>query len=135
MWTMPYVLATPHHPRGTSPERRLPDVLAAEFGTGEVLWSIVWLYFFLILIRLLAFVFADIVQSPDLPGIGKAGWSLLVIVLPYLGILVYLVVRGQRMRHDAAQFAGDTAGWAYPPPVARTGVGDELDAAKSELPG
>lgn len=47
----------------------------------------------------LFFMFRDIFRSADLSGIAKAGWTLLVFVLPMVGVLVYLVVRGGGL-HD-----------------------------------
>lgn len=72
-------------------------MLLATFGTGQVLWSIIWFALFFIWIWLLIAVFADIFRSPDLGGWGKALWSLFVIALPYLGVFVYLIARGQQM--------------------------------------
>ena len=83
-------------------------MLAADFGTGEVLWSFLWFFIFIIWIYLLIFIFSDIFRSPDLGGWGKALWSILIIVLPYLGIFAYLIVRGggmaeRNMQHARAQ--------------------------------
>jgi hypothetical protein len=76
-------------------------MLAAEFGTGQVLWSIVWFTMFFIWIMLLFQVFGDIFRSPDLSGVAKAMWSLFVIVFPYLGVFAYLVARGGHMHEHA----------------------------------
>jgi hypothetical protein len=50
-------------------------------------------------------VFADIFRSPDLSGWGKAGWILLIIILPLLGVLIYLIARGHKMTEHAVQQA------------------------------
>lgn len=71
--------------------------LAAAWGTGQVLWSILWLFFFVMWIWLIAVIFADVVHSNDLSGWGKATWLLCVVALPYLGFFAYLVVRGDGM--------------------------------------
>jgi Short C-terminal domain/Phospholipase_D-nuclease N-terminal len=78
---------------------------AAEFGTGQVLWSMLWFFLFIIWIWLLIVVFSDIFRSRDLSGWAKALWTIFVIVLPYLGVFVYLVARGQKMHEHAAQAA------------------------------
>lgn len=85
------------------------------FGTGEVLISIFWFFLFFIWIMLLFQVFGDIFRSDDLSGWGKTLWSVFVIVLPYLGVFVYLIARGDNMRQNAvaAAQAQDAATRAY----------------------
>src|SRR5579871_4924285 len=65
------------------------------------------LYFFLffIWIWLLIMVFMDIFRSHDLGGFAKALWSIFVIILPFLGIFVYLIARGGKMHERAEQAA------------------------------
>ena len=79
--------------------------LTSSFGTGDVFWSMLWFFLFVIWIWLLIGVFADIFRSQDLSGWGKALWTLFVIVLPYLGVFVYLIVRGHKMSEHALQSA------------------------------
>jgi hypothetical protein len=81
------------------------DRLIAEFGTGQVLWSMVWFVLFFIWIWLVVVVFGDIFRSRDLTGWVKAVWTILVVVLPYLGVFVYLIARGTRMHERVAQQA------------------------------
>ena len=80
-------------------------VVAAEWGTGQVFWSMMWFFLWFIWIWLLIVVFADIFRSQDLSGWAKALWSIFVIVLPYLGVFVYLIARGHKMNEHAAQEA------------------------------
>jgi hypothetical protein len=47
-------------------------------------------------------VVLDIFRSHDLSGWGKAGWMLLIIILPFLGVLIYLIARGHNMHERAA---------------------------------
>jgi hypothetical protein len=82
-------------------------MLLAEFGTGQVFWSMLWFFLFFIWIWLLMGLFADIFRSPDLSGWGKALWSIFIIVLPFLGILVYLIARGSDMQDRALRQAAD----------------------------
>jgi type VI protein secretion system component VasK len=72
--------------------------LVAEFGTGQVLWSMIWFVLFFIWIWMLVVVFGDIFRSDDLGGWGKALWVIFIVVLPYLGVLVYLIARGSKMQ-------------------------------------
>src|SRR3954467_13596940 len=80
-------------------------MLLAEFGTGQVFWSMVWFFMFFIWIWLLVVVFSDVFRSDDLSGWGKALWTIFVIVLPYLGVFVYLIARGKTMGMHATQDA------------------------------
>lgn len=73
-------------------------MVLAEWGVGQVLWSILWFTLFFIWIWLLITVFADIFRSHDLGGWAKALWCIFVIFLPYLGVFVYLIARGGKMR-------------------------------------
>ena len=77
------------------------SVLAATFGTGEVFWSMLWFFLFFIWIWLLIIVFSDIFRSHDLNGWVKAIWVIFVILLPYLGVFVYLIARGHKMQEHA----------------------------------
>ena len=79
--------------------------MLAEFGTGQVLWSMLWFFLFFIWIWLLILVFSDIFRSHDLSGWGKALWSIFVIFVPYLGVFVYLIARGHKMQEHAMQHA------------------------------
>jgi hypothetical protein len=90
-------------------------MLASDFGTGQVFWSFLYFFLFFIWIWLLITVFADIFRSPELSGWGKAGWTIFVVLLPYLGVFVYLIARGGKMHEHAVQLAQqqDQAARAY----------------------
>jgi len=89
--------------------------MIAEFGSGQALWSIFWFFLFFIWIMILFRVFGDIFVSSDLSGFAKVMWSLFVILLPYLGVFVYLIARGDEMgKHAlAAAQAQDAAAREY----------------------
>jgi hypothetical protein len=78
---------------------------AEQFGTGQVFFSMIWFFLFFIWIWLLIVVFGDIFRSPDLGGWGKALWTIFVILVPYLGVFVYLIARGHKMSRHAAEAA------------------------------
>jgi hypothetical protein len=78
---------------------------AVEFGTGQVFLSMLWFTLFFIWVWLLIVVFTDIFRSQDLSGWFKALWTIFIVVLPYLGVLVYLIARGHKMRDRATQDA------------------------------
>ena len=99
--------------------------LVAEFGTGQVLWSMIWFFLLFIWIWLLIVIFGDIFRSDDLSGWGKALWIIFVILLPWLGVLVYLIARGSKMQEHAVKSAkeADAASRAYIQSVAGSGGG------------
>src|SRR6476469_1515370 len=85
---------------------------------------------FFIWIWLLITVFSDIFRSHDMGGFAKAMWVIFVIILPYLGVFVYLIARGHKMSEHAleAAQANDAAARAYIQQAAGTsgGSADEL---------
>lgn len=72
---------------------------------GDVILAMMWFFLFFIWIWLLITVFADIFRSDDMGGWAKALWTIFVIVLPYLGVLIYLIARGRKMGEHAAREA------------------------------
>ncbi len=68
-----------------------------EYTVGSAFFTMLWFFLFFIWIWLLISVFGDIFRSDDLSGWGKALWTIFVIVLPYLGVFVYLIARGKQM--------------------------------------
>ena len=105
------------------------NVIAATFGTGEVFWSFLWFFLWFIWIWLLITVFADIFRSHDLSGWAKALWILFVVVVPYVGVLVYFIARGHKMTEHAQEDmkAQDAAARQYiQSAVGQTSPADEL---------
>jgi len=102
----------------------------ADFGSGQVFWSMLWFFLFFIWIWILITVFADIFRSHDMGGWAKALWVIFVIFLPYLGVFVYLIARGHKMSEHAMETeqAQDAAARAYIQQAAGTSgsTADEL---------
>lgn len=73
-------------------------VTLAEFGTGQVLWSIIWFSLFFLWIWVIISLLMDVFRSDDLGGGAKALWVIFLIAVPWLGVLTYLIVRGKGMR-------------------------------------
>src|SRR5215471_16222258 len=90
-----------------------------------MLWFFLWILWFFLLFR----VILDIFRSKDLGGWGKAGWLIFVIILPFLGVFIYLIARGSKMNQrdmEDAQ-ARDQAMRAYVRDAAQEGsTADEL---------
>ena len=67
--------------------------------------TMLYFFLFIIWIWLLITVFMDIFRSHDMGGWAKALWVIFVIVVPFLGVFVYLIARGGKMHERAAQDA------------------------------
>ena len=76
-----------------------------EYTVWDAFWTMLWFFLFFIWIWLLIAVFSDIFRSDDLSGWSKALWTIFVIVLPYLGVFVYLIARGKKMGEHHVQDA------------------------------
>jgi hypothetical protein len=63
----------------------------------DVFWAMLWFFLFFIWIWLLISIFGDIFRS-EKSGWAKAGWTIFVILLPLLGVLVYLISNGSAMQ-------------------------------------
>jgi hypothetical protein len=68
-------------------------LLLADFTLGDLLLGILAVFFAILAIWLFIAIFADIFTRPDLSGWGKAGWVLLIFILPVVGVLIYLIAR------------------------------------------
>jgi hypothetical protein len=97
--------------------------LLAEIGNGQILWDILWLFTFIIWFWLLITVFGDIFRDHELGGVAKTLWIIFVIVLPYLGVFIYLIARGKGMaeRNMAAMANAQKAQAEYIKSVAGSG--------------
>ena len=85
-------------------------LLAYDFG--DLMWSFLVFFSWIIFFWLLFVVFGDLFSRHDVSGWGKAGWTILVIFLPFLGIFIYLIANGKGMgeRSQARAQAAQTAG-------------------------
>ena len=79
-------------------------MLAADYPFLDVFWTMILFFCWVAWIWMLILIFSDVFRR-DISGWAKAGWCLFVIVLPFLGALVYLIANGQglteRRVHDA----------------------------------
>jgi hypothetical protein len=73
----------------------------------DLFWAMLWFFLFFVWIWLLITLFADIFRSEDLSGWGKAGWTIFIVALPWLGVLIYLIARGKSMSERAMKQAAD----------------------------
>jgi predicted PurR-regulated permease PerM len=73
------------------------SVLAAEWTFGDFMLSVLWVFSFVILIWLLITVFSDLFRRHDIHGWVKVLWILLVIIMPFLGVFIYIITQGHGM--------------------------------------
>ena len=64
---------------------------------GDVLWTLLIIFFMIAYFMVLFFVVIDLFRNHELGGWGRAGWVLALLVFPAISLLVYLVVYGKRM--------------------------------------
>jgi hypothetical protein len=67
---------------------------------GEILWSMLIFFFWFMAIWIFITVFADIFRRNDLSGGAKAGWIILIFILPFIGALIYLIARPKMTEQD-----------------------------------
>jgi hypothetical protein len=71
--------------------------LAADYPLLDIVWTMLVFFAWVIWFWLLIAVFSDLFSRHDISGWGKAGWMLLVVALPYLGVFIYMIAQGARM--------------------------------------
>jgi hypothetical protein len=106
-------------------------MLASNYPLLDFFWTILEIFIFVIWIWLAIMVFVDIFRSHDMGGWAKAAWVLFVVILPLLGIFVYLIVRGDGMhKREAEQAAQQQKAFdAY----VRQAAGTSADGSADEL--
>ena len=111
-------------------------MLAADYPFLDILWTMFIFFLFIIWIWILITVFSDIFRRKDVGGGTKALWIIFVILLPYLGVLVYLIANhdGMADRNIAQMQKQQQATDAYIQSVAGSGgAAAEIEKAKGLL--
>ncbi len=75
-------------------------MLATEWSLGSVIWAMVVFFFWMMAIWIFISLFADIFRRNDLTGWAKAGWLLLIFIVPFLGCLIYMIARPKMTEQD-----------------------------------
>jgi hypothetical protein len=105
--------------------------MAYDYPVLGAFWTIMWIFLWVLWLMMLFRVIADVFRDDGLSGWAKSGWVVFVIVLPLVGVLVYLIARGKdmgsrEMKHAREQqravdaYIRDTAGTSF------TGSADDL---------
>jgi hypothetical protein len=105
---------------------------------GSFLLALLEFFLFFAWLMVLFWVFSDIFRSKDLGGAGKTIWVIVVILMPWLGVLIYLLVRGRGMHERQLEQAKEIqqAQAEYIQSVAGSagvGAADQIASAKSLL--
>ena len=69
-------------------------MIFATWQVGQLVWAMLWFALFFTLIWAVVTIFVDLFRSRDLSGWAKAMWLLFILFLPWLGVLMYLIIRG-----------------------------------------
>jgi uncharacterized membrane protein len=80
-----------------------------DYPLWNAFMTMMWFFLWMLWLFLLFTIISDIFRSHDMNGWAKAGWLVFVIVLPYLGVFIYLIVRGSRMQDRRAGAASGPA--------------------------
>jgi len=110
--------------------------LAADYPFLDILWTMLVFFGWVIWFWLLITVFGDLFSRHDISGWGKAGWIVLVVVLPYLGVFIYLIAQGAHMaerRNQQSQAAQAEFNDYVKTVAAPGGAAAEIDKAKQLL--
>ena len=111
-------------------------LIASSYPFLEVFWTMLIFFFFVIWIWILITVFGDIFRRHDIGGFAKTMWIIFVIVLPYLGVFVYLIAQhgGMTERSIAAQQASEAQFEQYVQSAAATSdPAEQIAKAKQML--
>ena len=79
--------------------------MLAAYSFGDVMWSMFVFFAWILFFWMLFIVFGDLFSRHDISGWAKAGWTIFVIILPFLGIFIYLISQGKGMGERAQQRA------------------------------
>lgn len=110
---------------------------ASDYPFLDLMWTMLVFFGWVIWFWLLIVIFGDLFHRSDVSGWGKAGWTVVLILLPFLGVLTYLIVQGRDMGRRARRRHADARGEFddYVRAVATTdrAAADQITAAKRLL--
>ena len=71
--------------------------LAYDYPLLGAFWATLWIFLWILWLFLVFRIFTDVYRDDSLSGWAKAGWTIFLIILPFLGVLIYLLARGRGM--------------------------------------
>ena len=110
-------------------------LFAADYPFLDVFWTMLIFFMWVIWIWILITVLIDLFSRHDISGWGKALWMVFVIILPFLGVFIYLITQGRQMaERKAAQVQASQASFDdYVRSVSTSGGPTEQIAKAKEL--
>lgn len=79
----------------------------ADFTLGDALLTVLEIFFFVIYFWILIAIIGDLFRDHQMSGWGKAGWIVVLLLVPFLGMLIYLIARGEGMRERTVREQAD----------------------------
>src|SRR4051794_22484491 len=108
--------------------------MAADYPFIDIFWSTIIFFFWVIWIWIVITVLIDVFRRDDIGGFAKALWVIFVVILPWLGVLIYLIIEHDGMR-DRSMKEAQAANTAFDDRVreATGGSAEEIAKAKALL--
>jgi hypothetical protein len=82
-------------------------LLIADYSLGDALLTVLEIFLLVAWFWILITIIGDLFRDHQMSGWGKAGWVLVLILIPFLGSLIYLIARGEGMRDRAVKEQAD----------------------------
>ncbi|WP_328392994.1 SHOCT domain-containing protein [Streptomyces sp. NBC_00390] len=82
-------------------------LLAYDYPVLGAFWTVMWIFLWVLWLMLLFRIIIDIFRDHDMSGWVKAAWLLFVVIVPFLGVLVYVIARGKGMGQREFKAAQD----------------------------
>lgn len=93
------------------------SLAASGYPFLDLIWTMVVFFAWVIWFWLLIVIFGDLFRRDDISGWGKAGWTVLLILVPFIGVLIYLIAQGS---HMSERRAATMTRYGYGDPVSTT---------------
>ena len=103
--------------------------MLADLEFLDIFWSMLWFFFLVIWLIILLHVLQDLFRDHEMSGWAKVGWVIFLVLVPFLTVLIYLIVRGQGMATRSLEHQQKAREQfdAYVKSAAGSGAGSDLD--------
>lgn len=108
-------------------------VLAADYPFLDIFWTMVIFFFWVAWIWTLVIILSDVFGRDDLSGWAKAAWTLFILVVPFLGVLVYLIAHGSELGERRVSRAETASDRHHAAPASGGGAAGQIADAKRLL--